>query len=279
MHNHRTPTRTIKKFGCEFTVSESDDTKFYWDYVESVNWEPGTYSTFKAFIRNSDTYVDFGAFLGATLLFAQGLCARSFAVEADPINYKELLENIKLNPALAKHIVASHACVAPSSGTIEMCSCSASPSTTTSVLDPKDSTMSRRWEVEAYSINDFLQKNSIQVVHFVKMDIEGAEYSLANAIAGLLDTQPDITIFLALHPHIVARSGKRFFTKLLKAPMVFLKRFYITLAIVHAIRKAPNIYLSNGRRITPFHILRFRYLRCPPEVVVSSRTWDETDPT
>jgi len=275
MGDHRTPTRTMKQFGCEFTVSDESG-KSYWDSIESGDWEPGTYRTFLAFIRGTDTYIDFGAFLGATLLFAQNLCARSYAVEADPINYKQLLENIKLNPVLARRIVASHSCLAHSSGTVEMYSPSASVSTKTSAMESRGSTMQRRWEVEACSINDFLQKNKIQAVHFVKIDIEGAEYSLTNAIANLLDTQSDITVFLALHPHIVARSGKALLPKILKSPIVFLKRFCRTLSVVNAIRKAPNTYLPSGRKTTPFHILRFRNLRGPLEIIATSRTWDET---
>ena len=212
MEQRSTPTRTIRRLGCEFSVYNGSN-RCYWDSIESEVWEPGTYRAFKAFIRDTDTYIDFGAFVGATLLFAQNLCARSYAVEADPVNYRQLLENIKLNPALAGCIVASHACVAPSSGTIEMCSSSQSTSSTTSCLVATGSCIRRRWSVDAYSINDFMKMHSIHAVHFVKIDIEGAEYSLADAIADLLATQQDVTVFLALHPHIVARSGRHLSAK------------------------------------------------------------------
>lgn len=83
-------TRNIASLGCVFSVLDSNDSNEYWDSIEHGNWEPETYHAFKMLIRTTDTYIDFGAFIGATVLFAQNLCERSYAVEADPLNFKAL---------------------------------------------------------------------------------------------------------------------------------------------------------------------------------------------
>lgn len=172
-------------------------------------------------------------------------------------------------------MVAAQAAVGPCTGVMQMRSPTASISTKTSLLDSTESATERKWNVDSYSIPDFFTKFKIRTANFVKIDIEGLEYGLANDLKKMIETQPDIVIFPALHPHIVCKSGKTPISKIFKAPFVFFMRFMKSLSIAMAVRKAPNIYLSNGRKISPFHILRLQRLRGPFEIVATNRTWEK----
>ena len=139
--------------------------------------------------------------------------------------------------------------------------------------DPK-SVKLRTWQVDSVPLRDLLVHNDYQKVNFLKIDVEGAEYDLASSIAELLADQPDITLFLGLHPHIIARSGVGFVNKILRSPYVFMKRIIETMRIFKAIRRLPNFYLPDGSKVTAFHILRPRNLRGPIEFVATTRSWN-----
>ena len=79
------------KFHCD------TDHLYFWEKVNKKIWEPETIQLYNKLLNKNSTYVDIGAWIGPTTLYASKLCKMAYAFEPDPVAYKYLIENIHLN--------------------------------------------------------------------------------------------------------------------------------------------------------------------------------------
>lgn len=64
---------------------------------KSPKWEADTFKTFLTFIPGHTHYVDFGTWIGPTLLYAAQLVETSLGVEADPVALASVTITVALN--------------------------------------------------------------------------------------------------------------------------------------------------------------------------------------
>src|SRR5262245_51934695 len=63
----------------------------FWKLYKSGVWEPGTKAFMKRFLKPGDLFVDIGAWIGPTALWAVECGAHVIAIEPDPVALDELL--------------------------------------------------------------------------------------------------------------------------------------------------------------------------------------------
>jgi FkbM family methyltransferase len=162
----------------------------FWLTLSDGSWEPTTFRVLQAALTASGrgTYLDIGAWVGPTTLFAATLARRVLALEPDPRAFNELHANLALNPALARRTSAYRHCLSSASG----------PATMTGPA-PLGSSMSRvhalaripqlaaleqnwgqdmvSWQVACSTPADFAGRVGLAVseLALVKLDVEGAE--------------------------------------------------------------------------------------------------------
>lgn len=109
---------SIVKNGKRFTVNclELDRYMEWLDYKKG-NYEPKTFKIFDKFLDEDHSYIDIGAYIGPTVLYACQLAKHCFAIEPDPIACKELKNNIALNAHLKSKITVSELAISNRSGT------------------------------------------------------------------------------------------------------------------------------------------------------------------
>lgn len=132
---------------------------------------------------------DLGAFIGDTAYcFAKKFnCKKIYAFEPDPDNYKILIENIKLNN-LEKTVIPVQLGVGKENSYFYLIKGGAGSSI------HKDKT-ENSVKVKIKTVDDFVAKNKIKKVDFIKMDIEGAEFdALKGAVKTLKRDKPDLLI-------------------------------------------------------------------------------------
>ena len=56
-----------------------------------------TTDIFDRYIDKNTIYIDIGAWIGPTLFYAAQLADKSIAIEADPVAFKRLSENLSIN--------------------------------------------------------------------------------------------------------------------------------------------------------------------------------------
>lgn len=132
-------------------------------------------------IKENDVVFDVGAQIGVFSIFAAKSNARVYAFEPVPENYRLLEENLELNTV--KDITPVKKAVLGRNQTVKI------------ILSPghtgghsqfssafNDSYLSKNKNdyvnAEAVSLQDFIDKNKIRGIDFLKMDCEGSEYDI-----------------------------------------------------------------------------------------------------
>ena len=70
--------------------------------------------------RPGATYIDFGSWIGPTVLFSTPYAGKVYALEPDPLAYKQVYWNVKANPHIAAKVTVQNLCISNSSGKISM---------------------------------------------------------------------------------------------------------------------------------------------------------------
>lgn len=86
----------IEKNGKAFYVNSSNNANF-WAQLQLGVWEPETFKIFDIFLDENHSYVDLGAWIGPTVLYGCQKAKFCYAIEPDPIAFKNLKKNIELN--------------------------------------------------------------------------------------------------------------------------------------------------------------------------------------
>ncbi len=251
----------VRLRGHEFEVGAAR-TRAYWRAVADGSWEPATFPIFERFIDREHSCIDLGAYVGVTLLYACQLARRAYGVEADPIAFAELRQNVDANRPVTDNVRIAEVCIAPRTGTVDFGNCGEGGDTTSSLLFGNRRT---HWRVPALSFEDFLLHHGIEDCNFIKMDIEGGEYALLPTMLQYLRTQRP-TLHLSLHP---CHLGKR----RIGWPGKVVARLAATLRIRPCLRLYRHVYDHDGHPMS-FQRLLWRCLaKVTIDVVLTDREW------
>lgn len=162
----------------------------FWGRFADRTWEPETFEVLDRMLTPTGTYVDVGAWVGPTVLYAAPRCGHVLAVEPDPVAFDQLRHNLDLNPAgdvtLAQGAVHDHR-----DGVLLFCQelwgCS-----TSSVTHPSDHYVF----VPSWTLADLVAP--LENVELVKIDIEGGECRVVPEAVGFL-AERRIPCLVSLH--------------------------------------------------------------------------------
>mmetsp|Transcript_9551 Transcript_9551/g.13985 ORF Transcript_9551/g.13985 Transcript_9551/m.13985 type:complete len:484 (-) Transcript_9551:149-1600(-) len=193
-----------------FVVSENK----WWDLVNGkVDWEPETFQIFQRYITNETTVIDFGTWIGPTLLFHAQFSKLSIGLEADPVAYATVEHNLQLNQKTignsgwaSRTILENVAVSTPSdAGSLTMKSTGAGNSEG-GVGNRVMGTTSQEWSVNGYSLPYLFGMWGVQLKPdpvFIKIDIESYECRLFPSFYDWFRDEAVLpTIFVSFHPQI-----------------------------------------------------------------------------
>lgn len=186
----------VSKKNINFSVISNPMTRGVWDRMHQNDWEEETFMIFDRFLKPENSYIDIGAWVGPTVLYGANKAKHVYGVEPDPVAFKELITNLNLNPFIAPKVTCINAAIAEKSGNINLYMRDQFGISTSSLIP----TISNKYcQVRAITIYDLITENHIENVNFIKMDIEGGEYSLIPFLHEFLKLQKP-TLYLSLHP-------------------------------------------------------------------------------
>ena len=241
--------RVIKKLGKTFIVNERKD--LFWRNVSRNKWENNTFRILQQFVRRDSIYIDIGSWIGPTVLFAAGFAKECYAIEPDPVAFKELKENVELNLELARKIVLYNGCVSDSSGSVRFGSQTSFGDSSSSLLFSKEK---ESIEVSALTFKDFLDRFNISQCDVIKMDIEGGETVVLPTMKDFLEKQLPV-FYMSVH--------QKWFVNREKGVDV----------ILDALNKYPNFYESNGNILKKKNLKKFLMDRDVAEIVCLNKPW------
>jgi len=247
----------------------------FWRRVECSDWEPQTFQIFDEFIDSDCIYIDVGAWIGPTVLYAAQFAKFTYAFEPDPVAFRELKSNITANndSDWISRVVINNKAISSASGTLRIGSRGGGGDSMSSALFSDEGTS---WEVEAITIDQLVETEGLQHMSmFIKMDIEGGEYELIPELTRFFD-QHDVNLYLSMHPEFHAISLKQKD----KVKMKFFSRFLLAWHQLKLLLMLPFKYLygSNGVRLNLF-ILTLKSLvkgEFIHEVVATNKRWKKS---
>jgi FkbM family methyltransferase len=155
-------------------------------------------------LRPGNTFVDVGANTGwYTLLAADkvGSTGKVVAIEASPINFQHLKENVSNNRL--ENVRLINEAVWSSHGLLSLFQGPPSHSGVSTVLPSfaKRKSCAPAGEVPARPLPELLNPDEIGTLRLLKVDVEGAEHEVIRGLEPQLDSLPDdLEIFLELNP-------------------------------------------------------------------------------
>lgn len=177
----------------------SDYIADYWERVQDGRWEKDAFDVFDRHVDAQTVCFDLGAYIGFTCTYLAKRSKATHGLEPDPEAYKYLEATVAANDMPNLHIYPYAA--GGEESTVDIKSSYSGGNSGSSLLlkNPKTS-----WKVRMVDLNAFIDERVTPGDKvFLKMDIEGYEYMLLKDILPTLQKH-SVTIFLALHPQIVA---------------------------------------------------------------------------
>lgn len=172
---------------------------------EGGNWELEETAFVQAFLREGMIFVDLGANVGYyTVLAAEkvGSTGKVFAFEPDSRNFALLEKNIKENRCT--NVVSVRKAVTSRSGNLRLYLSKSNLGAHRVFQSPTEEQRTSR-VIESVSLDEFFPRGSR--VDFLKMDIEGAEYSAFQGMRRLLEENSRIIVLCEFSPYLLKQSG------------------------------------------------------------------------
>ena len=172
-------------------------------------WEPHLTRWMRQRLAPGDTFVDVGANIGYYALLASNLVGdsgRVVALEASPKIFYALQGNLARNRV--QNVRAVNMAVSDSKGVVRLFRGPESNSGRTTIRE--EFGFEFECEVDAAPLSAVLHPEEMQNARLIKIDVEGAEWSVAAGMGPLLSSgRTDLEIIVEINPEALAQQGKR----------------------------------------------------------------------
>ena len=175
-----------------------------------------------------------------------------YAIEPDPIAFKELKKNVSLNPMLQEKIELYKKCINYKSGYVKFGNLGVGGDSTSSLLFSDSKT---GWTVEGIIFDEFIRENEINDCNFIKMDIEGGEVIVLPSMKNYLERNKPI-LYLSMHP------------------IFFMNPVEDTKKVIDVLKIYKNIYTEKGKKIELFELLSQKKFKILYVIVATDEEWN-----
>ena len=202
---HRFVASTV--FGSQIAGDTSDIIQQYVYYFGV--WEPHLTRWIERRLRPGDTFIDVGANIGYFSLLASKLVGDSgavVAIEASPKTFGLLQANLARN--LAQNVRSVNVAASDRKGRVRLFRGPDDNIGLTTVFG--DPSFPFESEVDTAPLSILLTPEEVQNARLIKIDVEGAEWSVVAGMGPLLCSgRHDLEIIVEVTPELLAQQGKR----------------------------------------------------------------------
>ena len=181
----------------------------WWNNDFKTGWGNSIFNAFKKYLTSNTVHIDFGAWIGPTVLFAANIAKRVIAFECDPYAERELIANIRVNPYLSHKISVSSLCISDRIHSTKMAGEGGSGSVINTVgqehFGKIKQITNRIWTVHCIPLFNILEEQKLLDGSndlFIKIDTEGAEAIILPTFYQWLvelDSKTKPTILVSMH--------------------------------------------------------------------------------
>lgn len=187
-------TWDINLYGQPVKVLAHRVNEYVYQSANKGRWKPKFFRVFNQFLRPGMTYVDIGAYVGATTLYPAALGCEVWAFEPDPLAYSVLERNIALNPELAPRIRLFPWAIGTENGRACFGTRAEQWGTSTPGLNFFGALTT---EVESRRLQTAIEEAGIPPIDFLKVNVQGSEPELLiDAESVLQDQRPTLHVYV-----------------------------------------------------------------------------------
>ena len=154
----------------------------FWRRVAGNDWEPYTFGWLARVLDADSVYLDIGAWIGPTVLYAARRSRWVYCLEPDPVAYERLLTNLRLNQVA--NVSPLHAAWSEHDGRVTLTNADEFGNSETRVAECG---AGQGVEVLALSLARYVNWWGIEKIDALKIDIEGAEFDLLPCLENFLN--------------------------------------------------------------------------------------------
>ncbi|MGI9367848.1 MAG: FkbM family methyltransferase [Ruegeria sp.] len=170
----------------------------FWRKASAGEWEPETFAILDQYLTPDSDYLDIGAWIGPTVLYGARKARRVWCFEPDPTAFRHLAWNLDLNEI--RNVSAFGVALSDQFGIARMASLRGEAGDSTSSLlhdgAHGNDALTITWD-------QFEAVNDLSGVSLVKIDIEGAEFSVLPTLVPWLQKQRP-ALFLSTHAPLLS---------------------------------------------------------------------------
>jgi FkbM family methyltransferase len=181
----------------EFRVCTGQN-KGTWEYINSGQWEPHTFKILDFFTDQDDIVIDLGCWSGVISLYLANKVKTIYAIDPDPVCFDELIKNMALNPQIKSAINPYRIAISDKKDILKLYAREQYGKSSTSILARRRD-LEYSEKVTTLSILDFITQEHISHVDFIKMDVEGAEFSILPKVGEALKKMNFPTLYISFH--------------------------------------------------------------------------------
>jgi len=175
----------------------------FWRRAGASAWEPETFAVLDAHLAADADYLDIGAWIGPTVLYAAKKARHVWAFEPDATAFRHLAWNIELNGL--RNISALPVALSTRTGVARMASFGGEAGDSmTSLLNAEAAGGS---DVVTLGWDSFAADADLSRVSLVKIDVEGAEFGLLPALRSWLEAHRP-ALYLSTHAPYLAEDER-----------------------------------------------------------------------
>jgi FkbM family methyltransferase len=185
----------------------------FWELTSNSGWEPETFVLLDWLLDAGVTYVDCGAWIGPTVLFAAAKGAAVTAFECDPQSIRDLRKNLDLNPELARNVVLHELALSDRDQTISMYAHRPGDSMST-IRDVSADTSGLWTHAQTFSVEGVDVRRVFDSAGWladpsalIKIDIEGGEYLVLAALRDRIQ-EAVCSFYVSFHPFNLVAPGR-----------------------------------------------------------------------
>ena len=240
------PKKEITYRNFSFVVETKDDHygEEFWKNLEENQWEPDTLNFLNREISSGTVLFDIGAANGSISLIAAGLGAKVFAYEPNPTVFEVCKKNIELNETLKNNITLFRAAVSAFASEIKFVEGANSKIISDISIGSHSNSLAI---IPVLSLSDELSKHAVNgQKNFIKMDIEGAEFSILHNYETLKSLSANrVKLLLAIHPGFYRPINKIRLLKNLRLRIFMIKNYLEALGLFDELTVFANISRTN----------------------------------
>ena len=195
----------ISRNGVLFDVADEHP---FWSSMQDGSWEPETIALLDRLNGPGRRFVDIGAWMGPTTLYAAAKGSECWSFEPDHVAYEKLSANVGANEALRDRVHLQNKAVTPDGAPIQLFTRYTFGDSGSSILSRvKDRGASV--EVASTTFDRFLSESRIDRIDLIKMDIEGGEFFVMPTMRTALERMRPVLCVATHYPYLIEYFEKR----------------------------------------------------------------------